>query len=177
MSESLQNFKRAISDAQELLTCYDTINSSESNEPVPEVLKRACLIMTLTAWETYVEDIATELFQNKFGALKGSQIGNFMELQFNNRLKMFHNPDSQKTKQIFEEFFGIDVTEYWKLNNYIPKQSREMLNLWLKKRGDAVHRAKTDLNQPHIVKRDELDKCIRFITDLVVVTDKALMAL
>lgn len=177
MSESLLNFKRAISDAHELLTCYDTLNSSNSTNLVPEVLKRACLIMTLTAWETYVEDIATELFQNKFGVLKGSQIGNFMEQQFNNRLKMFHNPDSQKTKQIFEEFFGVDITDQWTWNNYIPKQARETLNSWLKKRGDAVHRAKTDLIQPHIVKRDELDKCVRFITDLATTTDKALMAL
>lgn len=177
MSESLLNFKRAISDAQELLTCYDTLNANNSTNLVPEVLKRACLIMTLTAWETYVEDIATELFNNKFGALKGSQIGNFMEKQFNNRLKMFHNPDSQKTKQIFEEFFGVDVTEQWAWSNYIPKQARETLNSWLKKRGDAVHRAKIDLIQPQIVKRDELDKCIRFITDLAIATDKALMAL
>ena len=177
MSESFQNFKRAITDAQELLNCYDTINTSETNLPVPEVLKRACLIMTLTAWETYVEDIATELFQNKYSVLKGSQIGNFLELQFNNRLKIFHNPDSAKTKQLFEDFFGIDVTEQWNFPNYIPKQARETLNLWLKKRGDAVHRAKTDLIQPHIVKRDELDKCIRFISELASVTDKALMAL
>lgn len=82
--------------------------------------------MVLTAWETYVEDIATELFENKFGALKGCHVGNFMEEQFTTRLKMFHNPDSQKTKKLFEEFFGIDVTEKWVWNNYQhPDQVRK----------------------------------------------------
>ncbi|MDH0449864.1 HEPN domain-containing protein [Shewanella sp. GD04112] len=173
MSVALNTFKRAIGDARVLIECYDNLNAGQG-KAAPEALKRAALIMTMTAWETYVEDVATELFNNKFGALKGCQIGNFMEQQFSTRLKMFHNPDSAKTKQIFEEFFGVDVTEHWKWPNYIPKQARENLNTWLKKRGDAVHRAQVEIGAPQIIKRDEVDKCIRFITELVTATDKAL---
>ncbi|MCD8560598.1 MAG: hypothetical protein LRY75_17630 [Shewanella xiamenensis] len=173
MSVALNTFKRAINDARALIECYDELNVKQESQALG-ALKRAALIMTMTAWETYVEDVATELFNNKFGALKGCQIGNFMEQQFSTRLKMFHNPDSAKTKQIFEEFFGIDVTEHWKWSNYIPKQARETLNSWLKKRGDAVHRAQVEIGTPQIIKRDEVDKCIRFITELVTATDKAL---
>lgn len=173
MSVALNTFKRAINDARALIECYDELNVKQESQALG-ALKRAALIMTMTAWETYVEDVATELFNNKFGALKGCQIGNFMEQQFSTRLKMFHNPDSAKTKQIFEEFFGIDVTEHWKWSNYIPKQARETLNAWLKKRGDAVHRAQVEIGAPQIIKRDEVDKCIRFITELVTATDKAL---
>lgn len=175
MSVSLQNFKFAISDAEELMSCYDSKNQSES-ESAPEVLKRATLIMTLTAWETYVEDIAEELFKSKFGALIGSHVGNYMEEQFSIKLKTFHNPDSLKTKKIFLEFFGVDVTEKWVWNNYQhPDQVRSALNKWIKKRGEAVHRAKTDLTKPHIVKRDELEKCLRFFSELATATDKALL--
>ena len=111
MSKAIRVFDLAIRDAEELLYCYDQINKNGSSEyKPPEALKRASLILVLTAWETYVEDIATELFDQKFGVLKGCHIGNFMEQQFTTRLKMFHNPDSLKTKQIFVEFFGIDVT-------------------------------------------------------------------
>ena len=125
----------------------------------------------------YVEDVAIELFNNKFDALKGSHIGNFMEQQFSLRLKTFHNPDSLKTKKIFIEFFGIDVTEKWIWNNYKdPDQVRSRLNKWIKKRGEAVHRAQTDQTKPHIAKRDSLDKCLRFFSELASVTDKALIA-
>ena len=135
MSIALKNFTIALKDAEELMCCFDSINKSGSG-PAPEVLKRATLIMILTAWETYVEDVAIELFNNKFGALKGSHIGNFMEQQFSLRLKTFHNPDSIKTKKIFLEFFGIDVTEKWIWNNYKdPDQVRSRLNKWIKKRG------------------------------------------
>jgi len=174
MSESLQNFKFAINDAKELVSCYDAMNKS-SCDAAPDVLKRATLILALTAWETYVEDRATELFNVKFGALKGCHVGNFMDEQFSLRLKTFNNPDSVKTKKIFLEFFGIDVTEKWIWNNYQhPDQVRSTLNKWIKRRGEAVHRAQVDSTKPHIAKRDELEKCLRFFSELAVATDKAL---
>ena len=175
MSASLENFKIAIRDAEELLRCFDEINKA-SSDPAPEVLKRATLIMILTAWETYVEDVATEMFSNKFSVLNGCHIGNFLNEQFSMRLKIFNNPDSLKTKKIFMEFFGIDVTERWTWNNYNdPDQARSILNKWIKRRGEAVHRAQTDLTKPHIAKRDELEKCLRFFTELAEATDKALV--
>lgn len=175
MSKALQNFTIGLNDAKELMSCFDTINKSDS-DTAPEVLKRATLIMVLTAWETYIEDVAVELFNNKFGALNGCHLGNFMEQQFSLRLKTFHNPNSQKTKGIFQEFFGVDVTKKWIWNNYQdPDQVKSILNKWIQKRGEAVHRAQTDLTKPHIAKRDELDKCFRFFSELVNATDKALI--
>ena len=155
MSKSLKSFNFAIEDAKELLECYDILNNSEEHK-ASDALKRSALIMVLTAWETYVEDIVTELFDQKFGALRGCQIGDFMERQLELRLKTFHNPNSAKTKQIFEECFGFDVTESWAWNNYQPNQAREILNKWISKRGDAVHRSQVDKTKSHIVKRDEL---------------------
>ncbi|MDO6613845.1 HEPN domain-containing protein [Shewanella sp. 1_MG-2023] len=174
MSISLNNFKLAISDAKDLVECYDLLNANIDTSP-PEALKRAALIMTVTAWETYVEDIATEIFTSKFGALKGCHIGNYLERQFSSKLKMFHNPGSQKTKEIFDEFFGVNVTESWVWNSYqTPKQVKQTLDSWLKRRGEAVHRSQIDITKPDLIKRNELDKCIRFISELVEITDKAL---
>ncbi|MEZ9131323.1 hypothetical protein FCV82_02215 [Vibrio breoganii] len=174
MSNSLNNFKLAISDAEELISCFDQLNSKDSSSP-PDALKRASLIMIMTAWETYVEDIATELFESKFGVLEGCHIGNFLNRQFSSKLKMFHNPGSQKTKEIFDEFFGFNVTEYWVWNSYnTPKQAKQTLDGWLKRRGEAVHRSQVDITKPDLIKRGELDKCLRFVSELVSVTDKAL---
>ncbi len=176
MSESLRNFDIAINDAQELLKCYDLLNSSDPKS-APEVLKRATLIMILTAWETYVEDIAKSLFERKFEILRGSQVNTFIENQFNLRMKIFHTPDSKKTKQLFDDFFGIDVTKGWVWSNYQkPENVCAVLNRWIKKRGEAVHRAQTDMTKPHIIKRDELVKCSRFFTELAFATDKTLEA-
>jgi hypothetical protein len=108
----------------------------------------------------------------------GSQVGLIINNRLNDHLKVFNNPDSKKTKDLFFEFFDIDVTESWVWGNYqVAKDARTALNTWLKKRGEAVHRAKTDKQSSHIVKRDEIDKCIRFFQELVDVTDQTLMAL
>lgn len=177
MSKALLSFHQTIGDAEELLNCYDKLNEPESSLNPPEVLKRASLIMTLTAWETYVEDVATEMFHAKFGIITGSHLGNVIEKKFYERLKVFNNPDSVKTKQLFLEFFGIDVTEAWVWNSYkTTKETSTVLNEWAKRRGEAVHRAQPDKSITHIARRAELDKCIRFFKELVETTDKTLMA-
>lgn len=172
MTKSLSIFQQALSEAKELLNCYDTLNNHEEIVP-PDALKKASLIMALTAWETYVEDVVTELFNIKFSLVKGSTLGDFAEKQLKERLKQFHNPDSRKTKHLFEEFFGVDITENWQWNNVLPKDARTQLNKWISIRGDAVHRVEVDVNQPHVIRKDELAKCIRFIEELAKATDKA----
>lgn len=172
MTKSLNTFHQAIGEAKELLSCFETLNGHPEIVP-PDALKKASLIMTLTAWETYVEDVITELFNAKFSVVKGSTLGNFAEKQLNERLKQFHNPDSRKTKQLFEEFFGVDITESWKWNNILPKNARTQLNKWISIRGDAVHRIQVDASQPQVIRKDELTKCIRFVEEIAKATDKA----
>jgi len=173
LTHSLKIFRQSLSEARELADCYDVLNSHPELS-TPSSLKKACLILTLTAWETYVEDVIAELFESKFSLLKGSPLGAFAEKQLKERLKFFHNPNSQKTKHLFEEFFHIDVTEHWKWNNVMPKDAREQLNRWISKRGEAVHRAGGEVNQPQIIKKEELAKCLRFFDELANATDHVL---
>ncbi|MGY0564498.1 MAG: HEPN domain-containing protein [Paraglaciecola chathamensis] len=178
MTKAKKEFEIGISDAQDLITYYDELNGVKDRSHPPEVLKRAALIMALTAWETYVEDVAAELINEKYGMVMGSQLGNIVQRKLNDHLKVFNNPDSKKTKDLFLEFFGFDVTESWVWGNYQTAQdSRAALNKWLKKRGEAVHRTQINKQNPHIVKRDELDKCLRFFKELVDITDKSLSAI
>ena len=72
------------------------------------------------------------------------------------------------------DFVGIDVTEKWSWANVDPMVARTGLNKWIKKRGDAVHRSRIEQNGPHLAKRDELDKCVRFFKELVEATESAL---
>jgi hypothetical protein len=173
MSRALQSFEYGIKDAEELLGHFDAVNSS----PPPanaEVLKRAGLVMALTAWETYVEDRLLEEMNKKLSVVSGSYVGDFVLKKLHQDLKQFHNPSSDKTKRIFQEYLGLDVTEGWSWANYDQKKVRTTLDSWIAKRGDAVHRSKPINNGApvaHLIKRDELEKAIRFIKDLVKATD------
>ena len=80
MTNAYEIFKQSIIEAKDLLECFITLNS-HSELTAPDALKKASLILALTAWETYVEDVITEIFNVKFSMVKGSMLGNFADKQ------------------------------------------------------------------------------------------------
>lgn len=171
MSDAYDNFKIAINDSERILETYDLLNKDRIDGRDPEELKRAALIMTLTAWETYVEDRVKEEVELRLRALDGSQIASYIRKKLEYELKTFHTPNSQKTKHIFEDFTDVDVTVSWAISGLSADEGRAKLNHWIKKRGDAVHRSITDKQSSHLVSRDDMKKCINFFNQLVEVTD------
>ncbi|MCY1534677.1 RiboL-PSP-HEPN [compost metagenome] len=176
MSRSKQTFQFSIKDAEELLEHFDAVNS---NPPPPEaeVLKRAGLVMALTAWETYVEDRINEAISSQLRLIAGSHCGDFIRRKLDGELKRFHNPDATKTRQLFQDYLGVDVTEGWVGLNADAATNRKTLDGWISKRGQAVHRSKVTSNgvpAAHLVRRDDLEKAIRFVKMLVEKTDQYL---
>ena len=55
MSRARDSFAQSILDSENLLAHFNALNTKPPR-PQLEVLKRAGLIMAMTAWETYVED-------------------------------------------------------------------------------------------------------------------------
>ncbi|MFA0252692.1 HEPN domain-containing protein, partial [Vibrio sp. 10N.261.45.A4] len=106
------------------------------------------------------EDKVSEVVELQTKVLQGSQIGNFISNSLAKELKFFHTPNSKKTKDIFERFLGIDVTESWSWPGYEdPDRTRTKLNEWIKKRGDAVHRSVTDKQVSHLISKPDAEKC------------------
>lgn len=179
MSRAKETFESAIRDAEDLLAHFDSIN----RQPPPgnaEVLKRAGLIMALTAWETYVEDRIREEMQRRLQVVDGSYIGKFVLGRLEEELKRFHNPNTAKTRKLFQDYLGVDVTAEWAWPHFDPTKVKKTLDDLMVKRGDAVHRAKPSQSTsppPHLVRREDLEKAIRFLKCLVEATDSALVAL
>lgn len=175
MSRASNTFLSSIEDATTLLAHFDALH--KQNAETAEVLKRAGLIMALTAWETYVEDRTTEAVTARLKALNGSPIGSFVNNKLTEELKRFHNPTSDKTKKLFLDYLQVDVTVGWKWMNYDPATAKKTLNDLIGRRGDAVHRSKAvtaGAPAPHLVKRDDLEKAIRFFRSLVDATERVL---
>jgi len=174
MPTARETFDSSIRDAVELLEHFNAINA---NPPPPnaEVLKRAGLIMACTAWETYVEDRVVEAVKQRLGKDNDSFQNQFVLRQLNLNLKQFNNPNTDKTCKLFADFLGIDVSEGWSWNNYDRLRARTELDVLIKKRGDAVHRSKAPStgNPPaHLVRKEELEKAIRFLKCLVEATER-----
>lgn len=177
MSRASTTFLSSIEDAITLLAHFDNLH--KQNAEATEVLKRAGLVMALTAWETYVEDRAVEAVTARLKAVSGSPIGSFVNSKLTEELKRFHNPTSDKTRKLFFDYLQVDVTVGWKWLNYDPVTARKTLDDLIGRRGDAVHRSKpltSGASAPHLVKREDLDKAIRFLKGLVEATERALDA-
>jgi hypothetical protein len=176
MANARETFDSSIKDAEDLLGHFVA-------QPTPkpqnaEVLKRAGLVMALTAWETYVEDRALEELQRNPKVTDGSLPGSFMLAKLKEELKRFHTPDSNKTRKLFRDYTGIDVTAGWKWAGYDCAAAKKKLNELLGVRGEIVHRAKEpDAGGPpkaHPVKKEDLKKAIQFLKGLVTATEGAL---
>jgi hypothetical protein len=177
MSKSLIDFESSIRDAEELLGHFDA--QPKPPPPNAEVLKRAALVMALTAWETYVEDRVVEAVKARLRVVDGSYVGKFVLSRLGEELKRFHNPTAEKTHKLFMDFLEIDVTASWEWQHVDTAKAKKTLNELLSKRGDAVHRSKPPAigasPQPHLVKREELERALRFLKCLVEATDRALV--
>jgi hypothetical protein len=164
----------SIQDAEDLLAHCKSLG-----HPLPqsaEVFKRAGLVMALTAWETYVEHRILEAV-GRCASNDALQSERFMVAKLQEEIKRFNSPTSAKTKNLFLDYLGIDVTEEWHWNGVDVEKARNRLDALVKKRGDAVHRSKAAFGgsaQPHLVSKEELEKTIRFLKELVACTEKAL---
>src|SRR5262245_5840517 len=177
MSRAKATFESSIGDAEALLTYFDAINKQPPPENA-EVLKRAGLIMALTAWETYVEDRVREEMHRRLQVVDGSYVGKFVLTRLEEELRRFHNPSSEKTKKLFHDYLGIDVTTAWTWQHFDLAKVKKTLDDLIVKRGDAVHRSKpaqSNTPPPHLVKREDLERAIRFLKSLVEATDRALV--
>lgn len=177
-NKAVAAFEVGIRDAEALLEFFNAISSVD--HPLnknAEVLKRSGLIMAITAWETYVEDRLEQSLEARLKVISGSSIGTFIQRRFALDIKQLHNPNSAKTKVIFLEYLGIDVTEGWNLTNSAPNETKKRLDELLVKRGEVAHRSKSVTTNPagDVVKKNDLEKAIRFLRELVDATEKYLV--
>ncbi|CAN1507562.1 MAG: hypothetical protein K9J28_01140 [Sulfuritalea sp.] len=176
MSISSDVFTQSILDAENLLQHFNQLNTKPP-PPEIEVLKRAGLIMAMTAWETYVEDRIMESVAERLRGLTDSSIATFVQSKLDEEIKRLHNPTYDKTTQLFIDYAGVDLSDKWLWNNYDAKLVRDRLNHYMKLRGDVVHRSRPITTGPstaHPVTKDDLEKIIRFLRNLVEVTELAL---
>lgn len=171
MSEAGKAFESSIKDAEELLLRFDKENSKNANAG-SEVLKRAGMVIAMAAWETYIKERFREEIAFWLVSVNGSLLGNFVQRRVDEDLKRFFNPNADRIRLLFNNYFEIDITSSWVWDNYQSSQAKKVLNELISKRGDAAHVANTSPSAAHIIKREELDKAIRFLKGLVNATEK-----
>lgn len=178
MSQAGEAFEVSILDAENLLKHFDQLNHGPP-PPDIEVLKRAGLIMAMTAWETYVEDRVSEATEQRLHGLGDPSIANLVRNKLQDEIKRLHNPTSERTLELFRSYANLDLKEGWRWNGSDAEATCKRLNAYLKLRGDVAHRSRrlqTSRPEPHPVTREDLVKAIRFLRNLVEATEIAFAA-
>lgn len=175
MSDASETFAQSIQDAENLLKHFNRLNT---NPPPPEieVLKRAGLIMAMTAWETYVEDRLQEASNQRLKKLRNRDIAALVTSKLADEIRKLHNPDYHKTIELFTDYAGVDLKTCWSWNNCDLKTVKERLGQYMKLRGDIVHRSRSITpGEPnsHPVKKVDLEKAINFLKSLVDATERS----
>ena len=113
-------------------------NALNTKPPPPEleVLKRAGLVMAMTAWETYVEDRVLEAAAERLRRVSDAAISKFIETRLNEDVRRLHNPTSERTIQLFRDYAGVDFTDKWFWNNADQHVVRNRLDEYIKPRGE-----------------------------------------
>lgn len=173
-SRAFENFSHAIQDSVDLMQHFDALNK-QPPPPEIEVLKRASLVMSLAALETYIEDRVSEAVSAACAhSNTEDRLKTFYKQSLEVELKSFHSPTVERIRSIFSKYLNLDVTEGWVWNNCSQEQAKIELNRLVKKRGDIAHRSLRPMpGQPvaHAVTKDDMRRYIHFIKELVKATE------
>ncbi len=176
MSTAGETFTSSIGDAKALLQYFDDLPKSSPADG--EVLKRAGLIMALTAWETYIEDRVLEEVTSRLKVIEGSYAGKFVHARLQEDLRRLHTPTSDKVRRLYLDYLEVDITATWEWANFKSSDAKKTLDKLISTRGDVVHRSNPPASgrppAPHPVKREDLEKAIRFLEGLVEATERGL---
>jgi hypothetical protein len=171
LSPAKAAFDIRIAEASDLLEHF---NHVEAQPPpaIDVVLKRACLVMALTAFESYIRDRLNEAADQKYAEARNSWLTQVYTDALAKDLKVFRFTAVESVKELFTKHFSIDVAKGWTWNGFDSAQACAALDELAKSRLDAGNASplRTDLT-PAVVTREELGMRIQFVRNLVLATE------
>ncbi len=147
MSEALAGFDRLVGWVDQLADIHRRIRSGRGRRHRQEALYRAGVVMTVAAWESYVEDVLNEAF----GALDpgpGARVGERMAWALGSTAaqqaaRKFNTPNAQNVATLFEAHLGLDTAPNWAVTvngvSYTSEQAKSRINTWLDIRHKVAH--------------------------------------
>ena len=103
-------------------------------------LNRATVVMCVSAWEAYVEELVRESLELLQPA--GNQLGTWPALKAAafSQLGRFNTPNAQNVRALFQTAVGLpDVTRGWRWQGCEPAKARSSLDWAMKLRHQIAH--------------------------------------
>ena len=165
------NFEYAIEDATRLLAMHDAETKRRPGRPSRqlEVLKRAAVIVAITAWESFIEDVIrtygmrqlqlaetpsdVSAWFNSVGQVwlqgnpkppavamwTGVRWKELLKRRLKFDLQALNTPSSSKVKVLSKRYLGTSLCERWKWTRTSAENAARRLDDFIHLRGELVH--------------------------------------
>jgi hypothetical protein len=199
------NFSAAIQDVDTLLSLHDKLGP-QRDRPLAalEVLKRSAIILTVTAWEAFVEDAIRVSFEQRiskatcpkdvngtFCAIASGWLNSspkpldlprwtgdgwkeILKERCMEEIKDLNTPNSDNIRRLSKRYLGWDITSSWKWGAVTPSSACRRLDKLIQRRGELVHCGKKFFEKRTGVRRKEAGDALALVKRLVACSSRAL---
>ncbi len=185
-------FNRLDKHVGHLIAIHRKIQGGAGRRHRQEAIHRAGVVLTVAAWEAYVEEVVREtaiaMAPQFFQATVGErQTHSLMVAGVSARAKSFNTPDYKKVRNLFK-LIKFDITGAWSWHapnrNWNHAVMKKKLNEWLQIRHCVAHGADLPKSITWIIglsgearlTLNHLLECRRFFAKLVKQSDSAIRA-
>lgn len=152
MSLALQSFKEQQELGDQLVTIHESLQTGRGRRHKQDALYRSGVVLTVAAWQAYVEKVITESFdavaRNMNDPASGTpswaiQSFNLRKAQAMTLVRKFNTPDDVRVRDIFQDTIGFNPWPAWEWRQG-PRQwdsgeVRRRTNGWVRIRHSVAH--------------------------------------
>ena len=197
-SQAFNTFNELIANVDQLVAIHGRVQAGPGRRHEQEALHHAGVVMSIGAWESYVENVLQETIHVLSSQLQGPGGGPappWAQLTFaaamrsvQNKISQFNTPNAENVKRLFEEGIGFNPWPHWswleKRRQWNQREMQVRLNDWLKIRHGIAHGAGLPANIAWIkdkngnprLNKNLLKECRSFVARLARQTDDAMHA-
>jgi RiboL-PSP-HEPN len=199
------NFDFAIDDVNRLLKLHDAETKRERGRPSRqvEVFKRAGVILSVTAWESFFEDtirgcaeryiqaaVSPTDVQKLFNSVAQAWLQEspkppelakwtadgwkpFLRTKLDADLQALNTPNTENLKALSKRYLEIDITAHWSWKRTSAVDAATRLDKLIRLRGELAHRG-PDLFKGASVHRKQVVDAVLLLKNLVECTERAI---
>lgn len=130
-----------LSDAEELDAAHRRLRTGGAGRQWGiGALNRGAVIMCLSAWEAYVEELAKEVLEAFRPLNPAGTSWQSLNASVRSQIGRFNTPSAENVRMLLSDAIGLpDVTQFWQWRNTTPQQARERLQEAIRLRHEIAH--------------------------------------
>lgn len=152
MSQALNKLMKQLSLVDQLIEIHGKLQNGRGRRHEQDALHRAGVVLTVAAWQAYIEKLVGEALDIIDGEMRAPQLASpqwaihtfqFGRTAILNAVKKFNTPDDVKVRDLLQEAFGFNPWASWEWRvgprQWTVAETRRRTNSWVLVRHSIAH--------------------------------------